>query len=618
MASRRKPERIKVTIFKTSSEIHRTVALKISSLIETRLAMGENVVLGLPTGSTPIGIYRELIKMHKEEGLDFSNVITFNLDEYYGVSPDQMQSYHRFMYENFFNHVNIKRQNIHILPGNIPLDHVEEVCEKYESDIRKAGGLDLTILGIGRDGHIAFNEPGSDFRSVTRMVILDETTRKDASSDFYGESSVPFEALTMGIQTILNSKELILCATSETKAEIIRMAVEGKQSEEVPATALQTHSNCTIFLNIAAAGRLTRLETPWEMRSVVWDEDLARKAIAHICKKSEKSIFELDVRDFDSFHLRELVHHYKGVDRLCRTVFDDFMGRVHRLEMLPKKSRILIFSPHPDDDVICMGGTMRKLLHNENEITVAYMVNGSVSVFDLNVRRHLRYIMMSAEQIGITGEKLEEVKKNTEALMKDLDSKKPAEPDPLSIQRFKANIRCTEALAAIEMLGLPASTARFLDLPFYQTGQVEKKPYTDEDVAIVKKCILDINPEHIYIAGDLTDPHGTHRMCYYAIRDALGQIESHPTLWLYRGAWQEWDVCDVDAFVPLSRRNMKMKIDAIFRHESQKDRAMFPGVDMREFWMRARDRNSQTADILWKMGFPKYFAVEAFRIVKSM
>jgi glucosamine-6-phosphate deaminase len=354
MASRRKPERIKVTIFKTSAEIHRTVALKISSLIETRLAMGENVVLGLPTGSTPIGIYRELIRMHNEEGLDFSNVTTFNLDEYFGVLPHQMQSYHRFMYENFFNHVNIKPNNIHILPGDIALEDVEEVCEKYESDIRKAGGLDLTILGIGRDGHIAFNEPGSDFRSDTRMVILDETTRKDASSDFYGEDSVPFEALTMGIQTILNSKELILCATSETKADIIRKAVEGKQSEEIPATALQTHSNSTIFLNVAAAGRLTRLETPWEVRSIAWDEGLARKAIAHICKMSKKGIFELDVRDFDFYHLRELVYHYKGVDRLCRTVFDDFMGRVHRLEMLPKKSRVLIFSPHPDDDVICM------------------------------------------------------------------------------------------------------------------------------------------------------------------------------------------------------------------------------------------------------------------------
>ncbi len=608
-------ERVPVLIFDEPDEMARQVARKIANLIEEKRAIGEHAVLGLPTGSTPIGVYRELVRMHREEGLDFSNVITFNLDEYYPMHPDSLQSYHRFMWEHLFAHVNIPPENVHIPDGTIPREEIERYCLEYEHQIEKAGGLDLTLLGIGRSGHIGFNEPGSGPETRTRLVVLDEITRKDAASDFFGEENVPREAITMGVGTILESREIILIATGEHKAPIVKRAVEEPPNREVVATYLQLHPHAHFYLDRAAASELTREKTPWLVREVTWDLPMAKKAVIWLAKKLHKPILKLEAADFHRNHLHELVYSFGNVDRLCFLVFEDLRKRIAYTKDLPSHQRVIVFSPHPDDDVISMGGMLAKLVQNENDITVAYMTSGSIAVFDQDVLRYLRFLEMSKDALGIDA--LDELHERMQRIAAFLAQKKPGEPDIQEVQELKAHIRYAEAIAAIEVLGLGAEHARFLDMPFYRTGMVKKKPIGEEDVAIVLQLMKEKKPEHIFVAGDLSDPHGTHRLCYAAIRQAYNlyveEEETRPTIWLYRGAWQEWEVDRTDVFLPMSKADLDKKIDAIFKHESQKDRALFPGAyDEREFWQRARDRNMGTARELDQLGLPEFYAAEAF------
>lgn len=616
-------ERLSVFIFDEPTALAHQVAKKIANLIQEKDAVGEMTVLGLPTGATPIGVYHELIRMHREEGLDFSNVITFNLDEYFPMLPGNLQSYHRFMHENLFDHINIAKENIHIPRGDIAHEAVEQHCDEYERQIRRAGGIDLMLLGIGRSGHIGFNEPGSRKDDRTRMIVLDEITRKDAASDFFEEKYVPREAITMGVGSILDCREIILMATGEHKAPIIRKAVEEAPSSQVTASFLQEHPNAAFYVDAAAAQQLTRIKTPWIVGDCDWTPELRKRAVIWLSEQEQKPITHLEESDFHRNHLHGVIHGFKGdTDDLCLSVFQDLRSRIFYKEQLPKRKRIIVFSPHPDDDVISMGGMLGALVENENEVLVAYMTNGSVAVFDQDVARHLRFLEMTAP---ILFGKDANAQAKTKPLFDFLAQKKPAQVDADEIQKIKAYIRYTEAIAGIEVMGLTEKNARFLDLPFYKTGQVKKAPISKADTDIIVDLFDAFNPEHIFIAGDLSDPHGTHRMCYTAIRQGLSRWQTQksssekPLLWLYRGAWQEWEIDKASCFLPMSKSDLQRKIDAIYKHESQKDRALFPGAyDSREFWERARDRNVATAKALSALGLPTFFAMEAFVTCKEL
>ncbi len=617
-------ERVPVLLFDEPAQMALHVARHVAALIASKRADGDAVVLGLPTGSTPIGVYQHLIRMHREEGLDLAHVVSFNIDEYYPMAPEDLQSYHRFMHENFFDHVNIQKENIHIPRGDLPPDQVDAFCQAYEHALEKAGGLDLILLGIGRSGHVGFNEPGSGPQTRTRAIVLDEITRKDAASDFFGEENVPRQAITMGVGTILEAREIILMATGEHKAPILRRAVEVEPNKEVTATFLQRHPNATFYVDRAAASELTREKTPWLVRDVVWDDEMAKRAVIWLSEQLDKAILRLEAADFHRHHLHGLVHAYANIDELCLRVFEDLRRRIVYRDGLPRGERIILFSPHPDDDVISMGGMLDKLVANGNDLTVAYMTNGSVAVFDADVRRYLGFVEMSYDAVGLSDEALEAFRRQKTRLLGFLAEKKPGQVDLEEVQRLKAGIRYAEAVAGIEVLGLSDRHARFLDLPFYKTGRVKKDPIGEADVQIVLDLLQEIQPHHVFVAGDLSDPHGTHRMCYVAIERAIRRYHAaangearqptpKPRIWLYRGAWQEWEIHKADVFIPLSKADLARKIEAIFKHESQKDRAMFPGAyDEREFWQRARDRNTGTAEALNKLGLPEFFAAEAF------
>ncbi|MEF8815380.1 MAG: glucosamine-6-phosphate deaminase [Salinibacter sp.] len=626
-------ERVPVLIFDAPDAMSRQVARRIANLIEERQAVGQPLVLGLPTGSTPIGVYQQLIRMHEEEGLDFSNVVTFNLDEYYPMAPEGLQSYHRFMEENFFNHVNIPEENIHIPRGDIPREAVEHHCIEYEHAIEKAGGIDLMLLGIGRSGHVGFNEPGSSQDTRTRMIVLDEITRKDAASDFFGEENVPQEAITMGVGTILDADEIILMATGEHKAPIVQRAVEEPPTRDVTASYLQEHGNATFYVDRAAGGELTRVKTPWLVREVDWTKREAKRAVIWLSKTLDKAIPRLESGDFYRNQLHGLVHQYDHIDDLTREVFEDLRRRINYQEDIISDERVIVFSPHPDDDVISMGGMLNTLVENDNDVTVAYMTSGNVAVFDADVRRYLRFVELSSDALDMDDAALEDFHERREKIEAFFDSKDPGEVDLPEVQDLKAHIRAGEAVAATGVMGLDPGDSRFLDMPFYKTGRVRKDPISEADVEVVLELLEEVQPTNIFVAGDLSDPHGTHRMCYQAIDEALqryraaaaggdgetSEATADPGVWLYRGAWQEWETYRADVFLPLSKAGLDQKVEAIYKHESQKDRAMFPGAyDKREFWQRARDRNRDTAETLNQLGLPEFYAAEAFVTTDKM
>jgi glucosamine-6-phosphate deaminase len=608
-------ERIPVVIVEDYDEIARQIARRIAEVVRERNEAGRPAVLGLATGSTPIGIYRELIRMHREEGLDFSNVVTFNLDEYYPMAPDSIHSYHRYMWENLFEHINVRPENVHIPPGNVPRDEVEEAAGRYEEAIREAGGIDYQILGIGKTGHIGFNEPGSGLESRTRLVALDTITRRDAAADFFGEDSVPTEAVTMGVASITDAREIALIATGEHKALIVRRAVEGEIDPDVAATYLQKHPNATVFVDSAAAAELTRIKTPWVVGEVNWTRELETRAVIWLSKATDKSILKLDARDYREHHLSSLLARYGSAGPLNGEIFNSLLSKVRGKSRLPMQKRIIVFSPHPDDDVISAGGILNKLHQNGNDILVAYQTSGNIAVFDHEVRRYLDFLRRFSRDFEIESEIGKELIGEMEAF---LDQKQPGQVDIPAVQKLKQSIREAEAVSGIETFGMRREQARFLNLPFYQTGKVRKDEIGPRDVKITLDLLEEHRPEYIFVAGDLSDPHGTHRMCLDAVHRALGEYSgATPEVWYYRGAWQEWSVAEADVLVPMSEEELRHKILAIFKHQSQKDRAPFPGADDREFWQRVEERNTGTARIVDHLGLPEYFAMEAYVVRKD-
>lgn len=622
----RKFEKIPTEIYEDSQAASFYAANEISSLIRQRQKQGKKAVIGLATGSTPTRVYEFLVHFHKEEGLSFKNVITFNLDEYYPMDKDSIHSYVRFMNEHLFDHIDIQKKNIHIPDGTLEKEDIREYCKRYEEKIESSGGLDIQILGIGRTGHIGFNEPGSSLKSQTRMVRLDRVTRTDAASDFFGLENVPSRAITMGVGTILSAKRIIMMAWGEGKAEIIKQAVEGKIRETVPATFLQQHSNCTVITDRAAASCLNRVATPWLVSDCVWTDALIKKATIWLSQKLQTSILKLTNEHYNEYGMGNLVAEIGSAEHINLKVFNDLQrtitgwpggkpnaddsSRPERKEPYPKRS--LIFSPHPDDDVISMGGTLLRLVDQGHDLHIAYQTSGNIAVFDDEVIRFMDF----ATEIQRENKELQQQFRQVREF---LSSKKPGQVDSTEIQNFKALIRKGEALAACRYCGVPEANAHFLNLPFYQTGTVKKNPHSEADVKITYNLLQKVQPHQIFAAGDLSDPHGTHRVCLKVIFQALNVLREEGVkwledcyVWLYRGAWQEWDIADMEMAVPIGPKDLERKRNAIFKHQSQKDSAMFPGHDEREFWQRAEQRNQETAGKYNDLGMADYEAIEGF------
>ena len=589
------------------------VAQLVAQLIRERTALGQNAVLGLPTGSTPMSVYRELIRMHREEALDFSNVITFNLDEYYGIGPDRLQSYHRWMKNHLFDHINIPEEQVHIPSGSIPLDQVDEHCRQFEEKIQRAGGLDLVLLGIGANGHIAFNEPFSFRNSRTRLCTLDPITRRTAASDFFGVENVPYQAITMGLGTIMESRKIILMALGEHKANIIRKTIEEPVSELVPASFLKEHADAKVLVDDAAGQDLKAEKTPWIYRQLKWDTRNIKRALIKLCDDTDKALLKLDDDDFRQHNLHQLLRHHGPAEAVAHKVFRWMSETIEYHPAGKNRKRVLCFSPHPDDDVISMGGTLIRLNADQHDVHIAYMTSGNIAVFDHDARRIADLVTEYNRLFGIDHEHSVEVERK---VIESFANKSPGQPDIDDVLKIKMLIRWSEAKAGAMIVGCPEENCHFLDLPFYRTGTIDKNPWGPDDVEIIRNLLVSLQPDQVYVAGDLSDPHGTHRVCAEAVFFALQQVQEEmgvrPEVLLYRGAWQEYELHEIDIAVPLSPGDMMVKQKAIFMHESQKDEALFPGSDPREFWQRAVDRNSNTARRYNSIGLPEYFAMEAF------
>ncbi len=622
-------EKIPTIIYENSSDAAEAIAHEIALLIREKAKKGAKAVLGLATGSTPVGVYEELVRLHNEEGLSFKNVITFNLDEYYPINPNSLQSYVRFMHEHLFDHIDIPKNQVHIPDGSIEEDDIQGFCDDYEEKIIKAGGIDIQILGIGRTGHIGFNEPGSRPDSLTRLITLDKITRQDAASDFFGEEYVPRRAITMGVGTIMSAKRIFLVAWGEGKARIIRETVEGEIKESIPATYLQNHPDTTIILDEAASEKLMRINTPWLLTTCDWsDARLVRKAVVWLCQKVDKPILKLTDENYNENGMADLITKHGPAYNINIRVFNELQHTItgwpggkpnaddtHRPERKsPYPKRVIIFSPHPDDDVISMGGTLIRLADHGHEVHIAYQTSGNIAVFDDDVVRFADFVLDYSEAFGMKEQKAEKLFRKVNEFLKN---KQPGQVDAPEVKQIKGLIRRGEAKAGGRYCGVPDENMHFMEMPFYETGRVKKNPISDEDIQITVDLLRKIKPHQVYAAGDLSDPHGTHRVCLNAIFGALEIVKNDDWakdcwVWLYRGAWQEWDVNEIEMAVPLSPEELKRKRRAIFKHQSQKDRPLFPGSDAREFWQRSEDRNRGTAKMYDDLGLAEYEAIEGF------
>ncbi|MCU7552575.1 glucosamine-6-phosphate deaminase [Chitinophagaceae bacterium LB-8] len=621
-------EKIPATIYESAADACTAVSKEIADVIRLKQNKGEYAVLGLATGSTPKKVYQELIRLHRNEGLSFNNVVAFNLDEYYPLQPDALQSYKRFMDENLFDHIDIDKKNCFIPQGDTPQELLKMYCEEYEKKIEAFGGIDIQLLGIGRNGHIGFNEPGSHISSATRLITLDQTTRLDAVNDFSGIAQVPRKAITMGVGTIMKARRIVLLAWGERKAGIIKQAVEGPVTEFVPASYLQGHQNAVIVLDEAAAAELTRRKAPWLTDEVVWNNSMIKKAVTYLALSLGKPILKLTNNDYNENGLSNLLALYGKAYDINIEVFNwlqhtitgwpggkpnaDDSNRPERAE--PAKKRVLIFSPHPDDDIISMGGTFQRLVDQGHEVHIAYQTSGNIAVADDEAFRFIEFIKDFNGQFGIDSPKADAIYDLAQTFLK---VKKDGESDTMALRYVKGLIRRGEAKNTCRFVGVPMERVHFLNLPFYETGTIDKKPIGSEDIAIIADLIDTIQPHQIYAAGDLADPHGTHRVCLDGIFEAVKQLKEREYmadcwLWLYKGAWAEWDIDLIEMAVPMSPDQVLQKRYGIFKHQSQKDGVVFQGSDNREFWQRAEDRNRATAEMYNKLGLAEYEAMEAF------
>lgn len=622
-------EKIPVQIFSDPAKASAFVAAELGNTIRARQLEGKKCVLGLATGSTPITLYKELVRLHKEEGLSFHNVVTFNLDEYYPIEREAVQSYWSFMHRHLFQHVNVLPENIHIPNGEWLQADIKRHCIEYESKIDAAGGIDIQILGIGNNGHIGFNEPGSSIHSKTRLVTLENSTRIANARDFQNISRVPRLAITTGISTILKARKIILMGWG-FKAPIIAKSVEGNVTEQVPASLLQQHSDCLFVIDEQASSELTRIKTPWMTGEIEWTPQMIRRAVVNMALKIGKPILSLTNHDYNENGLGDLVVEKGETYELNLQVFymmrDSITGwpggkpgavipgHPERCDLQPK--RCIIFSPHPDDDIISMGGTFMRLQDHGHEVHVAYQTSGNIAVTDEFVTRFLDFAVGLEDMFGVNSETSRSI---LDEARNYLTTKKPSQMDSPEIRAIKGLIRRCEAAATCRYVGLKEGQWHFQNLPFYETGTVAKNPMGEEDVLLTMALLRKIQPHQVFCAGDLADPHGTHKVCLDVVFESLKRIKADGDewvndcwVWLYKGAWQEWDITEIEMAIPMSPDQMMKKRYGIFIHQSQKDMVPFQGSDSREFWQRAEERNSNTANLYANLGLTKYAGMEAF------
>lgn len=608
-------EKIPAEIFDEADAASAGIAGIVASAINEHTGVFK---LGLTTGATPLTVYKELVRLYNEGKVSFADVEIFSIDEYYPASAFGTQIRNRRMQEEFLNLVNVKKENIHIPDGKGHEDNITEYCAEFD---RAAAGLDLLLLGVGEQGQVGFNEAGSLDKSRTRVVQLSYKSRKSQAKNFNGDlSATPKAAVTMGISTMLSAKRIILMAWGEDKANAVHDIVEGPINPACPASWLQLHGNISFYTDENSASLLSRVVAPWLVGPCEWTPKFVRKAVVWLCETVHKPILKLQHQDYIENSLGELLEQKGPYDKINIDVFNDLQHTItgwpggkpnaddstRPVSSKPFPKRVVIFSPHPDDDVISMGGTFIRLVENGHDVHVAYETSGNVAVHDDVVLQH----MDTAHELGFA-DKFYEVK----AIVA---SKKPGEPEPRPLLDIKAAIRRAEARSAVRSFGLNENTnAHFLNLPFYETGGIKKGQRTQKDIDIIIDLLQKVKPHQIYLAGDLADPHGTHRVCTEAVLEALEQLKNEAWMkechvWLYRGAWMEWELGKVDMAVPLSPDELIKKRHAIYRHVSQKDIVPFPGDDPREFWQRAEDRTQNTARLYNELGMAEYQAIEVF------
>ncbi|MBO0590163.1 glucosamine-6-phosphate deaminase [Cellulophaga sp. E16_2] len=621
-------ENIGTVVYENSVSASKNIAKEIADLIKVKQAQKQPCILGLATGSSPKGLYAELVRLHQEEGLSFKNVISFNLDEYYPMEPDSVHSYVRFMKEQLFDHIDILPENYYIPDGTLAKEEIAIFCAQYEAKIKALGGIDLQILGIGGNGHIGFNESGSLQNSRTRLVALDHITRVAASGEFSGLNNTPRTAITLGIKKIMEAKRVILMAWGESKSKIIRASVEGEITSKVPASFLQEHNNATFILDQEAASKLTRINKPWLVEKINWTDKLTRKAVLNLALYLKKPILMLTDADYIENGMSDLLADSGPAYDININIFNNLQNTItgwpggkpnaddsKRPERAaPEKKRVLIFSPHPDDDVISMGGTFKRLHEQGHDVHIGYQTSGNIAVADDEALRFANFVTDYNDKFDIKNKEAETIYKKAVAF---LGSKKSSEIDTSEVRSIKGLIRKGEARSACHFIGIPDENIHFLEMPFYETGGIAKKPLSQPDIDIVISLIEKIKPHQIYAAGDLADPHGTHKVCLDAVFSALKELKPKKFMddcwvWLYRGAWQEWNIDEIEMAIPMGPDQVLEKRKGIFKHQSQKDGVVFQGADSREFWQRAEDRNKETAEVYHQLGLSHYAAMEAF------
>ena len=622
-------EKIPTNIFETSEEGVVQIANEIVAKIQDRQREGKFCTIAIGTGASLRPLFTELIRKHKDEGVSFRNVVFFNLYEYYPLTEGAGSSFSH-LNKLFLSQIDIDRQNIFTMDGSIPQEAIIEHCRLYEQRIQTFGGLDIVIMGIGREGNIGMNEPGSHVSSTTRLILIDATSRSEAAHNI-GVDNLPPCSITMGINTIMGARKVYMLACGEDKADIIRSAVEDKVSDTLPASYLQLHTNTSICVDLAAAAHLTRIQRPWLVTSCEWNDKLVRSAIVWLCTTLNKPILKLTNKDYNENGLSELLALYGSAYNANIKVFNDLQHtitgwpggkpnaddtyRPERAKPFPK--RVVVFSPHPDDDVISMGGTLRRLVQQGHEVHVAYETSGNIAVGDEEVVRFMHFIngfnqLFENSEDKVISDKYAEIKQF-------FSTKKEGDMDTRDILTIKGLIRRGEARTACTFNRIPLSRCHFLDLPFYETGKIEKNPISEADVEIVLNLLREVKPHQIYVAGDLADPHGTHRVCTDAVFAAIDEEKNAGAewlndcrIWMYRGAWAEWEIENIEMAVPLSPEELRAKRNSILKHQSQMESAPFLGNDERLFWQRSEDRNRGTASLYDQLGLACYEAMEAF------
>lgn len=622
-------EKTKTEIFPSAQEASLTVAKEMADLIRQRAAENRTAVLGLATGSTPVRLYRELIRMHREDGLSFKNVITFNLDEYYPIQRDNKESYFHFMHEQLFEHIDIDPANVNIPTGAVERKEVFQFCREYEEKIRQAGGLDIQILGIGRSGHIGFNEPGSSRDSRTRMITLDRITRQDAAKDFLGEANVPQYAITMGVAPIMEARKIFLMAWGAGKAEIVQKAVEGPVTSAISASFLQDHPDAIFLLDEAAASELTRIKRPWLVGTCDWTPDLTRRAVVWLSHHLDKSVLKLVDEDYNEHGMADLATEQGPAYNINIRIFNELQHTItgwpggkpnaddtHRPERAsPFPKRVMVFSAEPHDDVKFMGGTLHRLIKQGHEVHVVYQTSGNLAVPHEEARKFAEFLREAEEVTGTTPVSEREL---VQSVLSFLERDKNAWSESPEVRQMKSIVRRCEARAALRICGVTPENLHFLDLPFYERGRSRNFHLAPEDSRKTAELIGRIQPHQIYAAGDLSDPSSSHRLSYDAMEAALRTFEHDSWIkdcyiWLYRASNREWDIDQIDMAVPLSPDELFVKTKAIYKHESQKSQVPGSNENTRESWQQAESRNRATAHLYDRFGLPEYEAIEAFR-----